>query len=55
MENLEQRVAALEKALADDSAQAQDPTGFLAGSWPLLGGLLLVGIVVWQRRERQEA
>jgi hypothetical protein len=51
LEDLEARVAALEDALGDEIAQAEGP-GRFATTWPLLGGLLLVGVAFWQRRGR---
>jgi hypothetical protein len=51
LEALEARVAALEDAHGDEIAQAAG-TGRFAMSWPLLGGLLLVGVALWQRGDR---
>jgi len=48
LEDLEERVAVLAAASADGTARVEDVGGFTMNSWALLGGLLLVGVLVWQ-------
>jgi hypothetical protein len=52
LEDLEARIAALENALGDEAVQTEGPGRFVTNG-SLLGGLLLIGVIVWQRRDRE--